>query len=66
MGSGEDKIELSPDAWEQFERAVDAVSKGGPQHRSAHTQTETIKPNWAKRLFCEDHSRVPPLRSAEN
>jgi hypothetical protein len=28
-----DDIELIPDAWGRFERAVDAVSKSGPQHR---------------------------------
>ena len=26
-------IEFIPDAWERFERAVDAVSKSGPQHK---------------------------------
>jgi hypothetical protein len=25
--------ELHPDAWERFERNVDAAIKGGPQHR---------------------------------
>jgi hypothetical protein len=25
--------ELMPDAWDRFERAVDVVSKSGPQHR---------------------------------
>ncbi len=28
-------IELVPDAWEQFERAVDAAVKSGPKHRTA-------------------------------
>lgn len=28
-------IELRPDGWEQFERAVDAAVKGGPRHRPA-------------------------------
>ena len=28
-----DDIELIPDAWGRFERAVDTVSKAGPQHR---------------------------------
>ena len=27
------RIEFEPDAWERFERAVDTVVKGGPQHR---------------------------------
>lgn len=31
----EDKIELEPDAWERFEKAVHAVAKAGPQHREA-------------------------------
>jgi hypothetical protein len=28
-------IELQPDGWQQFERAVDAAVKSGPKHRSA-------------------------------
>jgi len=31
----EDEIELEPDAWERFEKAVHAVAKAGPQHREA-------------------------------
>jgi hypothetical protein len=27
------EIELRPDAWERFERAVDVVAKSPPQHR---------------------------------
>jgi hypothetical protein len=27
-------IELEPDAWERFERAVDAAVKSGPKHRT--------------------------------
>jgi hypothetical protein len=30
----QNEIELSPDAWDRFERAVDTVSKSGPQHRA--------------------------------
>ena len=29
------EIELHPDAWERFERAVDKVAKSPPQHRMA-------------------------------
>jgi hypothetical protein len=29
-----DDIELVPDAWNRFERAVDTVSKSGPLHRT--------------------------------
>jgi hypothetical protein len=28
------EVELEPDAWARFERAVDTVSKSGPQHRA--------------------------------
>jgi len=28
------EIELEPDAWQRFERAVDVVSKSPPQHRT--------------------------------
>jgi hypothetical protein len=27
------EAEIHPDSWERFERAVDTVSKSGPQHR---------------------------------
>lgn len=37
--SGDD-IELLPDAWERFEKAVDEVAKLPPQHRSAKKTTE--------------------------
>ena len=30
-----DDIDFAADAWARFERAVDAVSKSGPQHRHA-------------------------------
>lgn len=29
----EEKIEMEPDAWERFERAVGVVAKSPPQHR---------------------------------
>jgi hypothetical protein len=29
------EIELEPDAWRRFERAVDVVAKSPPQHRVA-------------------------------
>jgi hypothetical protein len=29
------EVELHPDAWKRFERAVDAAIKSGPQHRVA-------------------------------
>ena len=35
-------IELIPDAWERFERAVDAVSKSGPMHRSAQKEPKSF------------------------
>jgi hypothetical protein len=33
MKAKQPKIELEPDAWQRFERAVDVVMKSPPQHR---------------------------------
>jgi hypothetical protein len=34
MGAPKNKeVELRPDAWSRFERAVDVVAKSPPQHR---------------------------------
>jgi len=33
MPKPEKKIELVPNAWKRFERAVDVVAKSSPQHR---------------------------------
>jgi hypothetical protein len=33
-GSQENEIELKPEGWAQFERAVDAAIKSGPKHKS--------------------------------
>jgi hypothetical protein len=33
-----DEIELRPDGWGRFERAVDAAVKGGPKHRPSKTR----------------------------
>jgi hypothetical protein len=33
--SSEANVELHPDAWERFERAVSTVAKAPPQHRTA-------------------------------
>jgi hypothetical protein len=32
-GKGTKDLELHPDAWARFERAVDVVAKSPPQHR---------------------------------
>jgi hypothetical protein len=32
------EIELRPDGWERFEKAVDAAVKGGPRHRVKPSQ----------------------------
>jgi hypothetical protein len=32
-GKAEEDLEIVPDAWERFERAVDTVIKSGPMHR---------------------------------
>jgi hypothetical protein len=30
-----DEIELRPDGWERFEKAIDVAVKAGPKHRTA-------------------------------
>jgi len=35
LDSKQSEIELHPDAWARFERAVDTVIKSGPMHRPA-------------------------------
>ncbi len=42
MGTKQSKqtdIELEPDAWRRFERAVDVVAKSPPQHRTKPKKT---------------------------
>jgi hypothetical protein len=34
MAKSHKEIELQPNAWERFERAVDVVAKSPPQHRT--------------------------------
>jgi hypothetical protein len=42
-GQSDDSIELEPDAWERFERAVDVVAKSPPQHREKPKKTKPAK-----------------------
>jgi hypothetical protein len=35
--------DLRPDAWQRFERAVDAAAKAGPHHRPAQKQSSRKK-----------------------
>jgi hypothetical protein len=37
------EIELEPDAWERFERAVAVVAKSPPQHRVKKTKRSLAK-----------------------
>jgi hypothetical protein len=39
----EDALELRPDAWDRFERAVDVVTKSGPQHRPPKPPDKPVK-----------------------
>lgn len=36
----EGDLEIVPDAWERFERAVDVVIKSGPKHKGGARQKE--------------------------
>jgi hypothetical protein len=49
-------VELRPDGWQQFERAVDAAVKSGPKHRSAKAKPE-------KRTAEKGRARVGKARS---
>jgi hypothetical protein len=37
------EIELEPDAWQRFERAVKVVAKSPPQHRTAKAKAKKRK-----------------------
>jgi hypothetical protein len=37
------RVELQPDAWQRFERAVDVVAKSPPQHRAAKKPKRSAK-----------------------
>jgi hypothetical protein len=43
------EIELEPDAWERFERAVAVVSKSPPQHRTKLEKIPAKKKKQKKR-----------------
>jgi hypothetical protein len=43
MGKPPKEIELEPDAWERFERAVKVVAKSPPQHRSSKAKRKSGK-----------------------
>jgi hypothetical protein len=39
------EVEISPDAWARFERAVDVVAKSPPQHKSKSKKSSTKTKN---------------------
>jgi hypothetical protein len=54
MSKKPDGIELEPDAWDRFERAVDTVSKSGPMPRkSGKDAPELSKEAMRVLAFCE-------------
>jgi hypothetical protein len=44
----EPKVELRPDGWGRFERAIDAAVKGGPKHRSSKRGRSRVARNADK------------------
>jgi hypothetical protein len=42
------KIELRPDGWERFERAIGAAVKTGPKHRTGAKMPSRTAPKAAK------------------
>lgn len=49
-------IELEPDAWERFERAVDVVAKSPPQHRIAK-KNKRMTPKRPKTQLAKQKSK---------
>jgi hypothetical protein len=45
----EKEIDLVPDAWQRFERAVKVVAKSPPQHRKAKKKSKPSKSSKAQR-----------------
>jgi hypothetical protein len=41
-------IELEPDAWQRFERAVEVVAKSPPQHRKKAARKKARRPKPKK------------------
>jgi hypothetical protein len=49
-GEEKPKIELRPDGWGRFERAVDAAVKSGPKHKlGKHKAKASTKPSLAEK-----------------
>jgi hypothetical protein len=42
------EVEIEPDAWERFERAVKVVAKSPPQHRINKTKAGAIRKKKVK------------------
>ena len=55
------KIELEPDAWQRFERAIDVVAKSPPQHRGARVAGAKHKASEPKKSV-----KKKRVRKAEN
>jgi hypothetical protein len=43
LASKAEEIELHPDGWQRFERAMSVVVKAPPQHRAAKAKTKKRK-----------------------
>jgi hypothetical protein len=43
------EIEVHPDAWKQFEKAVDVVMRSPPKHRTAKDRVSSQKPRGGPR-----------------
>jgi len=43
------ELELRPDGWERFDRAVTAAVKSGPKHRVAEKKKKTARKALAKK-----------------
>ncbi len=49
-GKAEGGVEIAPDAWQRFERAVDVVIKSGPKHRQSPKDSRKERPPSKERV----------------
>ena len=59
------ETELRPDAWRRFERAVDAVSKSGPKHKSAPRAAGGYRPPTTMIVYDVERSPAGRVRIYE-
>jgi hypothetical protein len=52
-------VELVPDAWERFERAVDVLAKSPPQHKRATATAKATKMQSEMKVGAKPKAKAP-------